>query len=315
MRTGTALALALTLIAGAGLAEAPATSIRPLPRPAAQATPMPPAPEAGAAAAEPAAATPTVAPRPRPTAQAEPEPSLAGGVAAAPKPTVTPRPRPESLPTAPEVEMVVQSGASPFPNGVLRPRPRPADLIQAAANTAPLAPAKKPKASAKGAVCGDPALKGQALEPITSRVNGCGVAEPVQVTSVSGVVLNPPAILDCSAALALRRWVDEGLQPAFRPTEVVELRVFGSYMCRSRNNVRGAKISEHGRGRAVDIGAFVLSSGKTITVASNYNAQVRKAYKAACGIFGTTLGPGSDGYHEDHLHFDIASYRSGTYCR
>ena len=141
------------------------------------------------------------------------------------------------------------------------------------------------------------------------------MAEPVKITSVSGVVLNPAATLDCPTALALRAWVDQGLQPAFAPNDVVELRIFGSYICRSRNNARGAKISEHGRGKAVDIGAFVLGSGKTVNVVSNYNAQVRKAHKSACGIFGTTLGPGSDGYHEDHLHFDTASYRSGSYCR
>ena len=136
-----------------------------------------------------------------------------------------------------------------------------------------------------------------------------------QATSVAGVALNPAASVDCATAKALKTWIETGLQPAFAPASVVELRIFASYICRSRNNVRGAKISEHGRGKAVDVGAFVLDNGKTITVASNYNRQVRKAHKAACGIFGTTLGPGSDGYHEDHLHFDTAEYRSGPYCR
>lgn len=289
MRTEASLALVLTMIAGFGLAEAPATSIRPVERPAVQAMsePEPPAAQQPAAQ-EPATQAPAVAPKPRPFALLAPAP--------------------QTQTTAP----------SPFPNGVLRPQPRPAGLIQTAANnttTTPKTPTTKPKPSVKGSVCGDPAIKGQALESIGSRVNGCGVTEPVKVTSVSGVVLNPPATLDCSAARALRSWVDHGLQPAFAPGEVVELRIFGSYMCRSRNNVRGAKISEHGRGRAVDIGGFVLGSGKVLTVASNYNAQIRKAHKAACGIFSTTLGPGSDGYHEDHLHFDTASYRSGTYCR
>ncbi|MFY9319919.1 extensin family protein, partial [Lentibacter algarum] len=42
---------------------------------------------------------------------------------------------------------------------------------------------------------------------------------------------------------------------------------------------------------------------------------IRAAHKAACGPFGTTLGPGSDGYHEDHLHFDTARYSGGPYCK
>lgn len=291
MRGGVGLALMLTMIAGMGLAEAPSTSIRPVVRPEVAAVPAPQAPTVEATAAqEPAAQKPALGPKPRPFALLAPQP-----------------------------QVQTSASTSPFPNGVLRPKPRPAGLIRTAANTAaapaPQAPAKKPKPSAKGSVCGDPAIKGVRLEPIGSRTSGCGVAEPVQVTSVSGVVLNPAANIDCDTAQALRSWVDQGLQPAFAPAEVVELRVFGSYVCRSRNNVRGAKISEHGRGRAVDIGALVLNSGKTLTVQSNFNAQMRKAYKSACGIFGTTLGPGSDGYHEDHMHFDTAKHRSGSYCR
>jgi hypothetical protein len=42
---------------------------------------------------------------------------------------------------------------------------------------------------------------------------------------------------------------------------------------------------------------------------------MKKAYRAACGTFGTTLGPESDRHHRDHLHFDIADQRGGAYCR
>ena len=233
MRGGAALALALGLIAGVGLADAPATSIRPVLRPVVQApAPAEPATKAAPTAPKPPASKPPApnspAPKPRPDTFATPDPAV---------------------PAEPEPAAAVVSA---FPGGVIRPRPRPADVIQTAANTSPTSktPAPKPKASAKGAVCGDPAIKGQAISPVTSRVSGCGVAEPVKITSVSGVVLNPAATVDCATAQALRKWVDQGLQPAFAPGEVVELRIFGSYICRSRNNVRGAKISEHGHGKA-----------------------------------------------------------------
>lgn len=36
--------------------------------------------------------------------------------------------------------------------------------------------------------------------------------------------------------------------------------------------------------------------------------------KGACGTFNTVLGPGSDRFHRDHLHFDTARGR-GPYCR
>lgn len=86
-------------------------------------------------------------------------------------------------------------------------------------------------------------------------------------------------------------------------------------MCRTRNHKKGAKISEHGRGKAIDISGFTFANGKTVRVLGNFDATMRKAHRAACGIFGTTLGPGSDGMHEDHLHFDVASHRNGAYCR
>ena len=33
--------------------------------------------------------------------------------------------------------------------------------------------------------------------------------------------------------------------------------------------------------------------------------------KSVCTRFTTVLGPGSDGYHEDHIHIDLAERRSG----
>jgi hypothetical protein len=250
----------------------------------------------------------TPRPPPRPTA------AVAGPVLPV-LPVIRPLPRPVGLAVA-----VPQPPVAALP--VIRPKARPKGLAQVAvvpeAETAAVVPQGKPareKRSKKGSVCGDPAIKGVKLARISSRVKGCGVAEPVQVTAVDGVRLNPPATLDCDTARALRAWVDKGMRPAFKGREVVELRIAAHYICRPRNNVKGNRISEHGHGKAIDIAGFVFSDGKEWTVLGNYNKEIRRAHKAACGIFGTTLGPGSDGYHENHLHFDTASYRGGPYCR
>lgn len=193
-----------------------------------------------------------------------------------------------------------------------------AEVIQAAV-VVPVKPGKTGVVGKKGSVCGDPAIKGQTLAPITSKVKGCGVADPVRVTSVAGVKLSQAADLDCDTAIALKSWVENGLQPQFGKNEVVQLQVAGHYVCRPRNNVKGNKISEHGRGNAIDISGLVLADGQLITVAGDFGhkglgAAMKAAHKAACGVFNTTLGPGSDGYHEDHMHFDVASGR-GPYCR
>jgi hypothetical protein len=153
-----------------------------------------------------------------------------------------------------------------------------------------------------------------AVDRIRSRTNGCGVEEPVQISAVDGIQLSIAATMDCNTANALASWVDQGLQPAF-DDKVVGLQVAGHYICRTRNNRPGARISEHGRGKAIDISGIILADGTVLTVANNWNRAMRAAYQAGCGIFGTTLGPGSDGYHEDHMHFDTANHRNGPYCR
>jgi hypothetical protein len=183
-----------------------------------------------------------------------------------------------------------------------------------AAAAAALQTSDAPPAPRGNGICGNPALTGQAIDRIRSRTNGCGVEEPVQITEVAGVRLSTPATMDCVTANALAQWVEQGLQPAY-DNQVVGLQVAGHYICRTRNHIRGARISEHGRGKAIDIAGIILADGTVQTVAGNWNRAMRAAYQAGCGIFGTTLGPGSDGYHEDHMHFDTANHRNGPYCR
>lgn len=168
----------------------------------------------------------------------------------------------------------------------------------------------------KGSVCGDASIRGAALAPITSRVKGCGVEEPVKVHEIAGVAISPAATITCETAQAAKRWIERGVQPAF-DDQVVKLQIAGSYVCRTRNHKKGAKVSEHGRGRALDISGFVLADGRSLSISRDYRKSraMKAAHKSACGPFGTSLGPGSDGMHEDHLHVDIVSYRNGTYCK
>ena len=128
--------------------------------------------------------------------------------------------------------------------------------------------------------------------------------------------------MDCGTAKALKKWVETGVKPAFgrHAGGVSSLKVAAHYVCRTRNHKKGARISEHGKGRAIDISGFIMKNGSEYSVLRDYGKgkggkAIRAAHKAACGPFGTTLGPGSDGYHEDHLHFDTARYSGGPYCK
>lgn len=169
-------------------------------------------------------------------------------------------------------------------------------------------------------VCGDPALIGETIGTVEGS-GACGIDGAVRLTAVSGVTLSTPATIDCSTAIALKSWVETGVRPIVGDTGggVASLRVVAHYSCRSRNNQSGARLSEHSFGRAIDIAGIGLVDGTEMTVLGDWNGryarQLRDMWQAACGPFGTVLGPEADRFHRDHFHFDTASYRSGSYCR
>lgn len=233
-------------------------------------------------------------PRPMP----RPALSQAGVPAVSAAAILRPKPRPH---------FIVQSQPPLLQVSAKHPAPRPSDLGKS--------PKTHTQKSLKGAVCGHSTIRGTVLAAIKSKTKGCGIQDPVSVTEIGGVGLKPAATINCTTATALEKWMDQAMQPAFGAQKVVQLQIAASYACRGRNNVKGARISEHGRGNAIDIAGFVFADGKVKTVLHNFDKSMRKAHKGACGIFGTTLGPGSDGYHENHMHFDVARYRGGSYCR
>lgn len=195
------------------------------------------------------------------------------------------------------------------------PEPRPAFFKK-------LLPGRSGKYSREGSVCGVNAIKGSSQKSVGKPGSACGIADPVTVTSVSGVRLSTPATIDCDAAKALNSWVEQGIKPAFgrKGGGVEELKVAASYACRRRNNLPSGKLSEHAKGHAIDIAAFRLRDGTEVSVlqdwgSKKWSATMRKVHAAACGPFGTVLGPKADRYHQDHFHVDVARYRSGTYCR
>lgn len=294
-------------------ADAPSTSLRPLLR-----TMGAPETSLAAQAATFSAAVITLRPRARPGL---PEVQLDQAVAAVAVQAGQPAPAAAQDAILSTMSMAAPLSAprpAPRPRLAEQPRDQAVEQVQQVAAVRIL-PGKSAVIGRKGSVCGDPAIKGEVLAPITSRVRGCGIEDPVRVTSVSGVALKQSAVIDCATARALNDWVSGALKPAFGRKDVAALRIAGSYSCRTRNNVKGAPISEHGRGKAIDIAGVELANGTTLTVLGDWRRgsgkPIKKAYKAACGTFGTTLGPDSDRFHRDHMHFDTARQRGGAYCR
>lgn len=238
-------------------------------------------------------------------------------VADAPMQSLWPTVRPaQSLAALPDAVVLVSR--APGVQISLRPLLRP-DLWQ----TVPAqSQAIQVAAKARGSVCGVRSILGKKLPRIKGRYRGCGIRNPVQITSVAGVMLSRPATLNCRTAKSLNRWVKRGVIPTLKKLGggVASLRVLDHYNCRSRNNQPGAKISEHAKGNAIDIGGFILNDGSAVTVRKGWGnpAQtkvLRRLHRTACGPFGTVLGPNYNRFHQDHFHLDTARYGGGTFCR
>lgn len=162
-----------------------------------------------------------------------------------------------------------------------------------------------------------------AIAPTLPPISGpgsCGGDDLVRLEAVvlpdrSRVPLKPAATLRCTMAAAVAEWVrgDVAVMAAELKTQVAELDNYDSYNCRGRNNVSGAKMSEHGRANALDLRGIRFANGQTValTEMQTPREQREKVLHSLCARFSTVLGPGSDGYHEDHIHLDLAERRSG----
>jgi hypothetical protein len=164
------------------------------------------------------------------------------------------------------------------------------------------------------------------LPPILA--GACGISRATSVNALEGgsVKLTGKATISCELAQALANWVREIVQPIAIESlrsRVAGIRVVGSYECRTRDHIEGARISEHAFGNAIDLSAFAVD-GRWIEVGGMHRpseqAFLDRIRAKACGPFKTVLGPGSDSYHADHLHLDVMKRRTagpsrGLYCR
>ena len=210
------------------------------------------------------------------------------------------------------------------------PRPRPvwAGPPASAPPVLPAAEASAPQDSAQRepappSACRLRLTSDLAVAPSLPALAGpgeCGVEDVVRLEAVvladkTRVAVSPPATLRCSFAEAIVGWVREDIAPAVRALDgrLKSLDNYASYDCRGRNNIPGAQLSEHGKANALDVRSVKLVNGTVMGltdphVARDFREGLRKT---TCARFTTVLGPGSDGYHEDHVHVDLAERRSG----
>jgi hypothetical protein len=211
------------------------------------------------------------------------------------------------------------------------PMPRPAEAPAAddQANAGkPPEPAKPPAEQAatpppQPSACRLALTEAIAIAPSIPAISGpgsCGGDDLVRLEAIvlpdkKQVAVKPAAILRCPMAAALADWVRTDMAPLAQGlgTALADLDNFDSFECRGRNRVAGAKLSEHGRANAIDVRALKFANGQSLSLTDRTVAREQReaVLHSVCARFTTVLGPGSDWYHEDHIHLDLAERRSG----
>lgn len=177
------------------------------------------------------------------------------------------------------------------------------------------------RAQAEEACLAQKLVQPSAYMALSAKIDGpgvCGMDHPFKVSAFNNgeVGLKSKVTLACPIIPSIDTWLDEIVKPAavmYFGVPVVDIKA-GSYSCRPRNNRRGAKLSEHSFGNALDVMGFVLADGREVSVVKGWKGApaeqdfLREAFVGACRYFTTVLGPGSDAFHYDHLHLDLARH-------
>jgi hypothetical protein len=207
------------------------------------------------------------------------------------------------------------------------PLPRPRPHIQAWVAPVTFREAAGPEfdtaeVTDKPTACDERLAKMAVMTPMPRLIGpgACGGSDMVVINIVllpdgARVAVQPGALLNCPMAESFSNWLRDEAAPSLAkagsPLRSVEN--YDSYECRSRNRIVGAKLSDHAHGDAIDVRSFQLADGRRLEPT---DAKVDKALRddlreSACHRFTTVLGPGSDGFHEGHIHLDLVQRRNG----
>jgi hypothetical protein len=219
-----------------------------------------------------------------------------------------PRPGPAEAPKAAAEPVEKAAREKPVPDKTA-PEDKPPE---------PAAPAERQPSACRQALTGEIAIAPSI--PDINGPGGCGGEDLVRLEAIvlpdkRRVAVKPAAVLRCGMAAAIADWVRADMAPLASQlgSVISDLDNFDSFECRGRNRVAGALLSEHGRANALDVRGVKLANGQSIGLTDRtIPRELReRVLQSVCTRFTTVLGPGSDWYHEDHIHLDLMQRRNG----
>ena len=120
---------------------------------------------------------------------------------------------------------------------------------------------------------------------------------------------------ECALAAAVVLWENQVVQPLaqeYFDSDVARITHYGIFACR---NIQGSqRRSQHATANAIDIAAFTLKDGQTISVLDDWGKENEKGrfltdlHAKSCNIFKGVLGPNYNALHANHFHFDLGRW-------
>lgn len=146
----------------------------------------------------------------------------------------------------------------------------------------------------------------------------CGWKRAALVTKTGNTSFAPAEVTgQCALALGLYIYARETskLAEEILGAPLQQIHHFGTYSCRRQAGNSSNAWSEHAFANAVDIAAFELTDGRTISVKKDWadaktpeekakRKFLRKSRNIACRLFRVVLSPDYNAAHHDHFHFD-----------
>ncbi|MBX3227632.1 MAG: extensin family protein [Labilithrix sp.] len=128
----------------------------------------------------------------------------------------------------------------------------------------------------------------------------------------TGVTYDPPALLDCTLAQVEAIVQEEAAMHL--GSKVVRIANAGAYACRPRNFRKGASLSAHAFGSALDLTAFHPAKGTPAVIDRDYSGtnEARRAFLRAVytrlraheADLTYVVGPAFNAQHHNHFHLD-----------
>jgi hypothetical protein len=144
----------------------------------------------------------------------------------------------------------------------------------------------------------------------------CGYTDVVSASPQ--IPFRPSLTATCSLTAGLV-WYERELDDIARRVlgaQIVRIDHVGTYVCRNINWERDGWRSEHATANAIDVTAFRLSDGHTVSIARDWGKAtaagrfLHEAHDKACELFDVVLGPDYNKAHRTHFHLDLGRFRA-----